>query len=217
MIVTVARRRDWTELPVMSLISNLSSQGHTLSVSSLAVTLGLAWGYKISHVQSRVSSVTVSPPFPAHLPCTPGQQRLATMEFLDYRKLPDLAKWCIFISSVLSIILGNVGAITLFAITAHRDHDNIIAAMLIASSSAIAHTLQVMSTPPHSNEFPHVRKVLVGLLIAASVAHVVSIFYLGSTHDEFFNKLSKLVCFFHGILAEVGTISSVSPFSFFPG
>jgi multisubunit Na+/H+ antiporter MnhB subunit len=125
------------------------------------------------------------------------------MEFWDYRTLPSLTKWCIFILSVFTIILANAGAITLSATTtAHRDPDGIIAATLIASSSVIAHTLQVISTPPRSREFPHVRKVLAALLVVAFIAHAVSIVYLRSTHDEFFDKLSKLVCFFHGVLAE---------------
>lgn len=131
--------------------------------------------------------------------------------FWDYTELPVSARWGIFVPSILVVIGANAVAIVLSIVPTHLDPDGFTTTILIAVSSTILHTFQVMSTPPRNREaeFPYVRKVLLACLFLAFSAHFAFTFYLRRTHDELFAKLSKLLCISHGVFAEV-CISSFS-------
>lgn len=78
-----------------------------------------------------------------------------------------------------------------------------VTATLIAIWSTILHFLQTLATPPDKYKLPHVRGVLVAFLIVASIVYTAFVVLLRPWHDELFDTLSKLLCVFHDVFAEV--------------
>jgi len=113
-------------------------------------------------------------------------------------------RWLILALAMVVVVGTIVIAVVLSMVATRYDLNTIVPSSFIALSSSLLHFVQIWSPLTTGDDtFPRLRTVLSVTLFLTFSLHVVSVVLLAAWHDDFFSKLSRLVCILHAVLAEV--------------